>query len=536
MMFKKMPLILLSLLMLLPLTTLGAHLSSNTPRPTQPPEAEGTAYNSYVLGSSAPYSVSALNSHIKGAAFVDATAYGTTMEQMEQEVTRLVAAYPVENLVLSLSLPTLLGLDDSFSKPANSDAEPVGSLTNYLTAHPLFANFPKTPTIAAESAVYTSLNRLSNICALAKKENITLTVICTPVYADYWDTLDPSLLTLLYTRLAVVTPYWDFSLTPLSHDPRYFYDGTHFRAGSTDMILAQIFDDSTTYHPSGFGTYVTAKTAKAHFDSLSKVQPKDTNTYTASVPVLMYHHIDAVGNASTIITPQTLEAHLSALSNAGYTPIFPDALVSYVRNGKPLPDKPILLTFDDGYLSNYQYAFPLLQKYKLCATFFVVGATVGNTTYYKDTTHPITPHFSYAQGAEMVASGLVSLQSHTYDMHQWAPFETGKARTDILRWSGESEVDYRRVLKADCLSIRTALTKQTGVNSVHALAYPSGRHDLSAQSILLEEGFDTTFTIIPGSNTILQGQPQSLLSLRRYNLNESVSAQTILQWVSGKTT
>ena len=57
MMFKKMPLILLSLLMLLPLTSLGAHLSSNTPRPTQPPEAEGTAYNSYVLGSSAPYSV-----------------------------------------------------------------------------------------------------------------------------------------------------------------------------------------------------------------------------------------------------------------------------------------------------------------------------------------------------------------------------------------------------------------------------------------------------------------------------------------------
>lgn len=61
--------------------------------------------------------------------------------------------------------------------------------------------------------------------------------------------------------------------------------------------------------------------------------------------------------------------------------------------------------------------------------------------------YPITPHFSYEQGAEMVASGVISLQSHTYDMHQWGPYEsTDQPRETILPLEGESEADYRASL------------------------------------------------------------------------------------------
>lgn len=105
------------------------------------------------------------------------------------------------------------------------------------------------------------------------------------------------------------------------------------------------------------------------------------------------------------MTPALFEAQIAALAQAGYTAVFPDDLAAYVNQGKALPDKPIVITFDDGYLSNYEYAWPILEKYGMVATIFMVGATTGNTEHYKDTAYPITPHFSYEQGAEMVASG-----------------------------------------------------------------------------------------------------------------------------------
>ena len=81
------------------------------------------------------------------------------------------------------------------------------------------------------------------------------------------------------------------------------------------------------------------------------------------------------------------------------------------------------------------------------ATFFAIGATVGNTEHYKDTEFPITPHYSYEQAKEMSDSGLVSIQSHTFDMHQWAPYEPGdRVRNNILRWKDETEEEYTEAL------------------------------------------------------------------------------------------
>ena len=193
----------------------------------------------------------------------------------------------------------------------------------------------------------------------------------------------------------------------------------------------------------------------------------------------------------------------------------------------------MVITFDDGYLDNYTQAYPVLKEYNMPATIFIVGATVGNTEHYKDTDHPITPHFSYEQGAEMVSSGLISIQSHTYDMHQWAPYETGRAREDILRWDGEGEAEYRQTLAADCRTIRAAIQEGVGEPSVHVMAYPSGRWDNLAQVTLLENGFDTTFTTQPGDNVLVKGLAQSLLGLRRYTISQAVSTEQLLEWVSG---
>lgn len=229
------------------------------------------------------------------------------------------------------------------------------------------------------------------------------------------------------------------------------------------MALARIFGDDSLYIPDDFGVYVTSNNVQEHLADMAQAAPLATQSYTAEVPVLMYHHIDQEGNDSTAMTPALFEAQIAALAQAGYTAVFPDDLAAYVNQGKALPDKPIVITFDDGYLSNYEYAWPILEKYGMVATIFMVGSTTGNTEHYKDTAYPITPHFSYEQGAEMVASGVISLQSHTYDMHQWGPYEsTDQPRETILPLEGESEADYRAALSADCQKIRQAHSERHG--------------------------------------------------------------------------
>jgi peptidoglycan/xylan/chitin deacetylase (PgdA/CDA1 family) len=140
------------------------------------------------------------------------------------------------------------------------------------------------------------------------------------------------------------------------------------------------------------------------------------------VPILTYHHIteNPVGGAQ--ISPETFEAQIKALYDNGYTAISFEELEAYVTQGTELPDNPVIITFDDGYYSNYEYAFPILKRYDMKAAIFVIGVSVGKDTY-KDTDFDMTPHFGWEEANQMIASGLVSIHSHTYDMHQWAPFE-----------------------------------------------------------------------------------------------------------------
>ena len=471
-------------------------------------------YDSYILGcsSTSSFPVESLNSYLD-ASFYNMIMYGADMLDVEEQAFYLVENYEVKNLVVNVYLDN--------AKDYN------------LEAYPVFANYPEATNTTNEEAITGTLESLTRIRDLCQENGINLIVLCAPVYADYMDYFSWDQVADFYTRLAQVTPYWDFSYSSVSFEPRYFYDETHFRNCVGEMALARIFGDDSLYIPDDFGVYVTSDNVQEHLADMAQAAPLAAQSYTAEVPVLMYHHIDQEGNDSTAMTPALFEAQIAALAQAGYTAVFPDDLAAYVNQGKALPDKPIVITFDDGYLSNYEYAWPILEKYGMVATIFMVGATTGNTEHYKDTAYPITPHFSYEQGAEMVASGVISLQSHTYDMHQWGPYEsTDQPRETILPLEGESEADYRASLSADCQKIRQAIQNGTGEENVHVIAYPSGRYNSLAQVTLLENGFDISFTTEEGTNTLIKGQPQSLLGLHRYNMNQSVSVEQLMEWVS----
>ena len=159
---------------------------------------------------------------------------------------------------------------------------------------------------------------------------------------------------------------------------------------------------------------------------------------TVSLPILLYHEINDTGEGESIISKQVFITHLDALKEAGYQTVTFQQLIDFVENGVDLAQKPILITFDDGYVSNYEIAYPALKERDMQATIFIIGNSVGKDTY-KETGSPMIPHFSYEQAQEMVKSGTISIQSHTYDLHQYEPLEGNKYREGILPRSGETK-------------------------------------------------------------------------------------------------
>ncbi|MGD2207243.1 MAG: polysaccharide deacetylase family protein, partial [Anaerolineae bacterium] len=131
----------------------------------------------------------------------------------------------------------------------------------------------------------------------------------------------------------------------------------------------------------------------------------------ARVPILMYHYIsDPPPGANAYrrdlsVSPEAFDAQLRYLKREGYQTITLNDLALHLTVGKPLPPKPIILTFDDGYTDAYVYAFPLLRRHGFVGTFFLISGPM-------DANSP--EHLSWAEVEEMHAAGM-KFEPHSYD-------------------------------------------------------------------------------------------------------------------------
>ena len=408
------------------------------------------------------------------------------------------------------------------------DAEPIGSEERYLESYPVFAAYPH----QTLSLPYTKqcMQSVAAIKTLCEEAGVNLTVAAGPVYAEYLKNYEPETVAQFYRSLAQVTPFWDFSSSSVSCEMRYFYDGTHFRNNVGEMICARMTGRTDLWIPDDFGTYVTADTPEDYFLNVLSPTALSADEISTQVPILMYHHLSEDITNSEMVSPEQFEAQIRALSEAGYTGVSFDELQAYVLRGEPLPEKPVVITFDDGYRSNYTLAYPILQKYGMKATIFAIGVSFG-TDHYKDTDYAITPHFGAAEAAEMTASGLISIQSHTYDMHQWPPYETGSAvRENILQLSSESEEAYVQALTEDFTRSRALLEDATG-RPVDVLAYPAGQYSTLTQVTLQSLGVHVTLSTNPGVNTVVKGLPQTLYAMLRFGITEEVTPEALLDMI-----
>lgn len=139
------------------------------------------------------------------------------------------------------------------------------------------------------------------------------------------------------------------------------------------------------------------------------------------IPILMYHGVadDTWGAAELFVRPGDMEDQIVWLLENGYDPItFEDW--SHLEDF----DKPIMLTYDDGYVDNYEELFPILEKYQVKVTIFLIGTSLDK----RDTS------MTTEQVRIMQESGLVSFQSHTYSHPQLSECDTEKLHKEML-WS-----------------------------------------------------------------------------------------------------
>jgi peptidoglycan/xylan/chitin deacetylase (PgdA/CDA1 family) len=190
------------------------------------------------------------------------------------------------------------------------------------------------------------------------------------------------------------------------------------------------------------------------------------------LPILMYHKIDrlppGVRYPRMYVLPEQFAAQLAALNRWGYETISFADWLAYRRGERALPRRPIILTFDDGYRSTYEIAWPLLQRHHCSATVFLVSDLIGKTNAW-DGDEIQEPLLGPADIAELQAGG-VEFGSHT------------KTHAPLTTVSAERAADELR-------GSRAALERLLGA-PVRVLCYPYGKQDSGTRALARAAGYE----------------------------------------------
>lgn len=217
-----------------------------------------------------------------------------------------------------------------------------------------------------------------------------------------------------------------------------------------------------------------------------------------SVPVLMYHHITPAGGMINT-SPGNFDSQMAALVENGYTSLTAEQFSSYMR-GESVPEKSVLITFDDGYLDNWVYAHPVLKKYGLNAVMFLVtgwahhgeprplngsGQALPSCPAHRECmdlvdngkAHDISVRWSEIQAME--EAGTFEIHSHTHTHTRW----------DLkLDRAGKCEAIANELQQS-----KAVLQAELNKNSPH-LCWPQGYFDADYLQAAKDAGFEILYT------------------------------------------
>lgn len=189
------------------------------------------------------------------------------------------------------------------------------------------------------------------------------------------------------------------------------------------------------------------------------------NREKGGVPILVYHQVNDIDEDELTLKVDQFDAQMKYLVDEGYNVITPTELLDAWDGKGTLPQKPAVITFDDGHIEIYKNVFPILKKYNLKATIFIVTDFLSLYPNY----------LTWDQAREMQASGLVDFQSHTLSNRVLTKIKSRDKIWDQLYGSKQA--------------IEWYLKKSTDF-----VAYPGGLYDKDIEIISKEAGYRAGFT------------------------------------------
>ncbi|WP_162921742.1 polysaccharide deacetylase family protein [Listeria costaricensis] len=218
----------------------------------------------------------------------------------------------------------------------------------------------------------------------------------------------------------------------------------------------------------------------------------DESPDTLAIPVLMYHSINENVKNNLIISPNEFEEQMKWLKDNGYHPLYLRELGDMLETGKNVPDKPVVITFDDGYQDNYTNAYPILKKYALPANIFVITSKIGADN-----------HFDEQAMKEMSANGI-EMESHTVNHPEL------------------NQLPYEAQLRelTDSKKRIEAITGQ----EVNSICYPVGRYNEDTEKAAQEAGYRMGFAI----ENSTANKNQGMYRLKRLRVSPGTKLETIL--------
>ena len=223
--------------------------------------------------------------------------------------------------------------------------------------------------------------------------------------------------------------------------------------------------------------------------------------------VLNYHDIVSADGPfnSTDVSIVHFEEHLAWLKKQGYHLVSIQNVLDASTGKAPLPDKAVVLTFDDGYLSFYTRVFPLLKKHHYPATLALVGAWMDGDPSSYDAGKEL---LNWDQVREMVHSGLVDIASHSYDLHKGVlanPQGNTQAAAVTRIYDDpmlvyETDEEYQNRIHKALLKSSDFILQHVGIRP-KAMVWPYGEYNQIAVQAAREAGMPVTMGLVDGINT-----------------------------------
>lgn len=219
-----------------------------------------------------------------------------------------------------------------------------------------------------------------------------------------------------------------------------------------------------------------------------------------TVPVLMYHHVSPVEGMITV-SPANFESQLKWLSKRGYRSLTCDEFAGHLE-GQPVPPRSILITFDDGYLDNWVYAYPLMKRYGFHGVIFLVTSWIGDgpvRAHLGQNALPETPsHHDCEDRIEQGEADEVMLRWSEIDaMRADGVFEFHSHTHTHTRWDlGPEKAVKNERMAEELASSRRVLEERLGGVSQH-FCWPQGYFDEDYIRIAQETGFRYLYTTQP---------------------------------------